>query len=148
MKLHPATILIPVTLFITFHDLSNPVSRHKSSAKAYWSINVTMVRGGGDLDGGLQCDIAELDFYTVVGGSDVATGGSPLGSPGLFGGDPPFAFDDNLATNWSGLGHTPGDRYSSAARLSLHSAPEHHRLRNHKCGEYELGAIFSNRHDT
>jgi hypothetical protein len=84
---------------------------------------VTMVRGGGDLDGGLQCDIAELDFYTIAGGSDVATGGSPLGSPGLFGADPPFAFDDDLATNWSGLGHTPAT--GTPPRLGYHfTAPQ------------------------
>jgi hypothetical protein len=65
------------------------------SAHAYWRLNITANNGSPN-----NVTIAEMQYRTTVGGSNVATGGTATATNNLSGYAPSQAFDGNASTFW------------------------------------------------
>lgn len=65
------------------------------AAHAYWRLNISANNGSPN-----NVTIAEMQYRTTVGGSNVATGGTPTATSNLSGYPPSQAFDRNASTFW------------------------------------------------
>lgn len=71
------------------------------AAHRYWRMYITANNG---YSGGFYMVIGELQFRTSIGGSNVATGGTPISDSSFSGRPASNAFDGNTSTSWASAG--------------------------------------------
>jgi len=86
---------IKLCLFAGLISLLVPCAAFAQGAHRYWRVNVTQTYTSGN-----QVSCAELELHSVIGGPNVATGGTPIASSND-GDTPDRCFDGNPSTYWA-----------------------------------------------